>query len=346
MDMDINQVQAADAKMGDDIANDVFEEVILLDNEEMCENVCNGLLGAAAMQEGEMANVVHFVHELSESEVGAEAVQTSRSWKPPASQLDVGQVEDTVGAEEVPDISGKPSALAAGLLHLTTAEKDVEVRVGTVQASAPGDILTLGRPNQGVQMGSMMVFTPSLALGPFLEKALMELKKNRNKKADKDKNDLTLALGMALGSVSVYRSSLTPLRRSLRRQGSIDEDSTERAAKLVAKKNLEKPAGNDFDNSILTFSDKHVADNIKNIGISMGIEVDSVQSSVALIKKVEKDIFKIPVIKTGEDSHEDIDLVHSDCDIDHATLGHLCGDLREEVMDKDNEDVFFTICSV
>lgn len=38
-EVDINQVQAVDGKTGDDITNDVFEEINLLDNEEMCRNV-------------------------------------------------------------------------------------------------------------------------------------------------------------------------------------------------------------------------------------------------------------------------------------------------------------------
>ncbi|TVU00621.1 hypothetical protein EJB05_53956, partial [Eragrostis curvula] len=132
----------------------------------------------------------------------------------------------------------------------------------------------------------------------------------------------------------------TSLRRSRRRQHSVDEDSFERAETVVAKKNLEIPKGTELENSILSFTNKQITDSIKNIGISLGKEDSTVQSSVSLIKKIEKDRFKVPVPKTGEDSHLDVD--DSDCDIDQIILGNLCGDLTEVVMDDNNESLFLT----
>ena len=52
-------------------------------------------------------------------------------------------------------------------------------------------------------------------------------------------------------------SPQTPIRRSKRREATIDEDSLERAERLVAMKNLEIPTnGKNFNNSILSISDK------------------------------------------------------------------------------------------
>lgn len=69
-----------------------------------------------------------------------------------------------------------------------------------------------------------------------------------------------------------------------------------------------------------------------------GSEVENVQSSMLLIKKVEKDRFNLPCVKVSEDSQ--IEVEDSDCDVDHLTLGHLCGDLTEEVMDDSSLDQF------
>jgi hypothetical protein len=85
-----------------------------------------------------------------------------------------------------------------------------------------------------------------------------------------------------------------PLRRSKRREASMDEDSTTRASKLVAKRNLEENDGKIYSNSILSFSDKHITYQVKNIGISICKDASIVQTSIMLMKKVEKDRFKLP----------------------------------------------------
>lgn len=54
----------------------------------------------------------------------------------------------------------------------------------------------------------------------------------------------------------VSQSSLSPLRRSKRRQDTADEDSVERASRLTAKKNLENMEGNNYKNSLLSLSNE------------------------------------------------------------------------------------------
>lgn len=134
------------------------------------------------------------------------------------------------------------------------------------------------------------------------------------------------------------RSTTPPLRRARRRASTADEDSIERASRMVAIKNLEMDKGKNFDNSILSFSNEHIIDNLSNVGISMGREVRTVQSSMSLIKEVEKDRFILPSVKTIEDSHLDTDIEDSESEIDHLALGHLCGDLTEELMDDTSTD--------
>jgi hypothetical protein len=96
---------------------------------------------------------------------------------------------------------------------------------------------------------------------------------------------------------------------------------------LVAKRNLEE-SGNS-SNSILSFSNEHIADQIMSIGISTGNETKNVQSFVLLIKNVEKGRSGLTI---SHKVHEVEELDDTDCDIDHETLNHLCGDLTEEEM--------------
>ncbi|TVU29826.1 hypothetical protein EJB05_21413, partial [Eragrostis curvula] len=162
--------------------------------------------------------------------------------------------------------------------------------------------------------------TPSLALGPLLEKALEELKGSKGLAAGKVTGGSSMEKVVMQPSLSITPTgnSSTPLRRSLRRAGTVDEHSSDRASRLVAKRNLEDTEG-----------------------ISLGSEIKHVQSSVSLIKNIEKDRFKKPSMKTSQDSH--LDLEDSDCEIDHLALGRLCGDLTEELMDDNSSEPGSTI---
>uniref|UniRef100_A0A0A9GWB5 Uncharacterized protein n=1 Tax=Arundo donax TaxID=35708 RepID=A0A0A9GWB5_ARUDO len=101
----------------------------------------------------------------------------------------------------------------------------------------------------------------------------------------------------------------TPRRHSKCQADSTDEHSIVRATRLVAKRNLESTEDMS-SNSILSFSDKRISDNIQNIGVSMG---NNVNESIALIRKIEMD----RTVFTP----------------DKRDAGNLCGDLTEEVMD-------------
>lgn len=95
------------------------------------------------------------------------------------------------------------------------------------------------------------LISPSLARGPFLEKdinGLKEVTSSRKKKA---------AEGWLVQDTSVSPAHsgglLTPLRRSARQAGSVDEDSLGRASRLAAKRNLDATEGNFYENSFLNF---------------------------------------------------------------------------------------------
>ncbi|TVU13446.1 hypothetical protein EJB05_40503, partial [Eragrostis curvula] len=82
---------------------------------------------------------------------------------------------------------------------------------------------------------------PSLALGPLLEKAINELKRSKGpiKKGAAEGSTVDNLVTKPVKSTTSANIQPSPLRRSLRRAASVDEDSIEKASRLVAKKNLE-----------------------------------------------------------------------------------------------------------
>ncbi|CAN6275168.1 unnamed protein product [Urochloa humidicola] len=121
-----------------------------------------------------------------------------------------------------------------GNVPLMTAE--------TVTAESPMDVskITGSVFEQGVTGENVEPKLPSPALGPLLEKALAGLKETQ----DVEQDMLLASNGFTTPQASLGPDVVgTPLRRSKRREASVDEDSIKRAARLVAKKNLEVDEG-------------------------------------------------------------------------------------------------------
>jgi hypothetical protein len=81
-----------------------------------------------------------------------------------------------------------------------------------------------------------------------------------------------------------------------------------------------------------------MADHITSIGISLGNDLQNVQSSVLLIKDMERGRIVLVAKSRGVESAnpgvvEVADLDDSDVEINQETLNHLCGDLTEEILD-------------
>jgi hypothetical protein len=76
-----------------------------------------------------------------------------------------------------------------------------------------------------------------------------------------------------------------PTKRSKRRENSVDEDSSARAERLKAKRNLDVP-GMSSTKSFLCFSDSQIASNIANLGVLLG---NNVNKSIENIKLLEHD---------------------------------------------------------
>jgi hypothetical protein len=104
----------------------------------------------------------------------------------------------------------------------------------------------------------------SLSLGPLLERVL----KGVDEKAAANSSDNATNLSCTPPPRQPRtKAASTPTRLSKRREGSPAEHSVDRAARMVAKKNLEVTQGNDINPS-LPFYNEHMADSIENISIS------------------------------------------------------------------------------
>jgi hypothetical protein len=121
----------------------------------------------------------------------------------------------------------------------------------------------------------------SLSLGPLLERSLKGVKEKAAANASDNATNLSCTPPPRQPRT---KAASTPTRRSKRREGSTDEHSVDRAARMVAKKNLEVAQGNDINPSI-PFYNEHMADSIENISISIGNDLKNVQPSVVLNKK-------------------------------------------------------------
>jgi hypothetical protein len=110
--------------------------------------------------------------------------------------------------------------------------------------------------------------------------------------------------------------TFTPVKRSKRREGSVDEDSSTRAERLKAKRNLDPP-GMSTSKSFLSFSDDKIVTGITSLGISLGNEVDK---GLENIKNLEHnrllEASKTDLNKDKQDCSDEDDASESDSDID------------------------------
>jgi hypothetical protein len=76
-------------------------------------------------------------------------------------------------------------------------------------------------------------------------------------------------VGKAKQGHELETSWSTPIKRSKRREGSMDEDSSTRAQRLKAIKNLDAP-GMTKSKSFLAFSNAKIRSTIRSLGIASG----------------------------------------------------------------------------
>ncbi|TVU20826.1 hypothetical protein EJB05_30423, partial [Eragrostis curvula] len=165
---------------------------------------------------------------------------------------DIGNKDGMVG---LPTAGVESSALFVASNRSVDAGQDGLV-TNTMDQMKAGDAQMLDKGSSDA--GNMPILgEPSVALGPLLEKALKELKEPKVKAVVAEDNDSTWdkLVTVPVNSPTTVDGVSCPLRRSVRRQHNVDEDTSERASRLVAKKNLE------------VNEDEHTSDNIKNIEI-------------------------------------------------------------------------------
>jgi hypothetical protein len=139
-----------------------------------------------------------------------------------------------------------------------------------------------------------------------------------NKKVDKDR------------PVSVPTSSVVVVANSI---GNVIADSNINEVETLV-------GSADPEYSILSIPNELMEDHITSIGISLGNDLQNVQSSVLLIKDMEKGRTVSVAKSRGVESAnpgvvEVADLDDSDIEIDQETLNHLCGDLTEKIVEID-----------
>lgn len=98
-------------------------------------------------------------------------------------------------------------------------------------------------------------------LGAFLDSALAKIRNSHRVSGDGATPHFDAKVG--------FRPM--PEKRSRRRATTVDKDMVERAAKLLAKKNLEEQDSMILKNSFLSLPDMQTTDNVKNIGIYMRV---------------------------------------------------------------------------
>jgi hypothetical protein len=124
----------------------------------------------------------------------------------------------------------------------------------------------------------------------------------------------------------------TPVKRSKRREGSMDEDSSTRAERLKAKKNLDAP-GMSEAKSFLSFSNANIKSTISSLGIVSG---DSLDKGIEKVKEIEYlRLLDAPNVETTNSIQNTMeDELGSDLDsdfgLDHNAIHHLTGDIADD----------------
>jgi hypothetical protein len=102
---------------------------------------------------------------------------------------------------------------------------------------------------------------------------------------------------------------LALVRRSKRNADVADVDSLEKAEIRAAVKNLEEPQGNLNDNSICSFSNVRIKENLEGVGISLDDKDDLMIRSIARLKNIERERLKPSIcfnkIENESDYEED-----------------------------------------
>jgi hypothetical protein len=147
------------------------------------------------------------------------------------------------------------------------------------------------------------------------------------------------AAGALSAAAGVKAVLATPTRSSPRLAGAFEEHVLDKARKRAALKNLEPMKGKNPNSSFLSFSDAVVQSSLNSIGVALGNRDSEVLDSIRCLKSIEAK--RLPPTLSSKEMGDQRSIAvldnEEDDDLDNITLGHLCGDLMEEVMDEDSD---------
>jgi hypothetical protein len=125
------------------------------------------------------------------------------------------------------------------------------------------------------------------------------------------------------------------VKRSKSREDSVDEDSSARAERLKAKKNLDGGPATLTSKSFLSFLDSRVVSNIATLEVSIGNDIGK---SIASLKELEHN--RLLQASNSEPKHkqtcqlyeDETSDVDSDLGLDQHAIQHLVGDIAEDAL--------------
>jgi hypothetical protein len=134
----------------------------------------------------------------------------------------------------------------------------------------------------------------------------------------------------------------TPVKRSKRRENSVDEDSSTRAERLKAKRNLDSQ-GMYASKSFLSFSDDKILSSITSLGISLGNKVDKGLENIKRLEHnrlIDASKDKTTFDKEGSSDEEVASETDSDMGFDQNAINHLIGDIADDIFGEHGSQVY------
>jgi hypothetical protein len=149
---------------------------------------------------------------------------------------------------------------------------------------------------------------------------------------DESVGENTSVANAELGNIPEASLAKSGSRWSKHRAGDTDEDSLNRATKLKAQRN----EGDIIPETLcFNFDDSLIQSNLDVVGISLGVDKDSVNKSI----KTLKEVVVSSTTKELCDDHKTFALdeeeknLEQEEELDKLILNHLCSDIMEEIMD-------------
>jgi hypothetical protein len=125
----------------------------------------------------------------------------------------------------------------------------------------------------------------------------------------------------------------TPVKRSKRRESSVDEDSSTKAERLKVKRNLDSP-GMYNSKSFLSFFDDKIVSSITSLGISLGNEVDKGLENIKVLEHnwlLDASKTQTTIDKEGSSDEKDASETDSDMGLDQNAINHLVGNIADDI---------------